>query len=58
MSEMNEKYISEFTVCVMNLLFVIKIRADDLDPDQLDPGIFKEYPRFSKFLGEIDMCCK
>ena len=24
----------------MNLLFVIQIWADDLDPDQLDPGIF------------------
>ena len=43
MSEMNDKYMSKFTVCAMNLLFVIKIRADDLDPDRLDPGIFKEF---------------
>ena len=40
MSVINYNYIFKFTVCVMNLLFVIQIWADDLDPDQLDPGIY------------------
>ena len=43
LSLINDKYMPKFTVCAMNLLFVIKIRADALDPDRLEPGIFKEF---------------
>ena len=54
MSERNDNYIFKFTVCVMNLLFVIQIRAGS--GSVLSEHFLKSIRSFWNSPHKIDMC--